>query len=561
MESLHLSFQRVVDTGLFTGIKLNQSVTLSHMFYADDAVFVGQWSEKNIITLVHVLECFFRASGLRINMSKSKILGINVDGVKVKQAAAKLGCLILQCPFSYLGTKVGGSMTRVDAWKEVVDKVKSRLSKWKMKTLSIGGRLTLLKSVLGSIPIFHMSIFRVPTGVLKTLESIRSQFFNGNEVGSKKASWVKWNDVLMDKARGGLGVASLYALNRGLLIKWFWKFYNQKSSLWAKVIKAIHGEDGGVNSSNVSGVRTCWKTIVNEIKVLKSQGVNVTDFMRLKLGNGNNVSFWNDNWHGDGAFKDLFPRVYALENCKDVTVRAKMSDSSIDSSFRRNSRGGAERGQYDALLVLVSTVNFIPIDDMWRWTLESSGEFSVASIRRVIDEKRILSVHSRTRWVKYVPIKVNVLAWKIKMDALPTRLNISRRGIDIPCIECPSCDCGVESSAHLFFQCDLVRQIARKIAVWWNVKYVDCISYVEWVDWLGSLRLGFKAKMMFEGTFYTLWWNIWTYRNRLLFDVKSPLKANIYDNVVSSSFDWCRYRCKISFSRDEWLKNPHLIVI
>ncbi|GJX82377.1 RNA-directed DNA polymerase, eukaryota [Tanacetum coccineum] len=237
MESLHLSFQRVVDMGLF---------------YADDAVFVGQWSEKNIITLVHVLECFFRASGLRINMSKSKILGINVDGVKVKQAAAKLGCLILQCPFSYLGTKVGGSMTRVDAWKEVVDKVKSRLSKWKMKTLSIGGRLTLLKSVLGSIPIFHMSIFRVPTGVLKTLESIRSQFFNGNEVGSKKASWVKWNDVLMDKARGGLGVASLYALNRGLLIKWFWKFYNQKSSLWAKVIKAIHGEDGGMNSSNVS---------------------------------------------------------------------------------------------------------------------------------------------------------------------------------------------------------------------------------------------------------------------------------------------------------------------
>ncbi|GJR44797.1 RNA-directed DNA polymerase, eukaryota [Tanacetum coccineum] len=187
------------------------------------------------------------------------------------------------------------------------------------------------------------------------------------------------------------------------------------------------------------------------------------------------------------------------------------------------------------------TVNFISIDDMWRWTLESSREFSVASIRRVIDEKRILSVHSRTRWVKYVPIKVNVLAWKIKMDDLPTRLNISRRGIDIPCIKCPSCDCGVESSAHLFFQCDLVRQIARKIAVWWNVKYVDCISYVEWVDWLGSSRLGFKAKMMFEGTFYTLWWNIWTYRNRLMFDVKPPLKANIYDNVVSSSFDWCRF--------------------
>nr|GEV49215.1 hypothetical protein [Tanacetum cinerariifolium] len=35
--------------------------------------------------------------------------------------------------------KVGVSMSRVQAWKEVVDKVKSRFSNWKMKALSIGG--------------------------------------------------------------------------------------------------------------------------------------------------------------------------------------------------------------------------------------------------------------------------------------------------------------------------------------------------------------------------------------------------------------------------------------
>ncbi|GKB50757.1 RNA-directed DNA polymerase, eukaryota, reverse transcriptase zinc-binding domain protein, partial [Tanacetum coccineum] len=118
------------------------------MFYADDAVFVGQWCDDNINTLVHVLECFFRASGLRINMSKSKIMGVNVGDDKIKVAASKLGCLILNTPFTYLGTKVGGNMSRVQAWTEIIDKVKSRLSNWKLKSLSIGGRLTLLKSVL-----------------------------------------------------------------------------------------------------------------------------------------------------------------------------------------------------------------------------------------------------------------------------------------------------------------------------------------------------------------------------------------------------------------------------
>lgn len=70
-------------------------------------------------------------------------------------------------------------MSRHKAWDDVVLKLRSRLSKWKAKTLSIGGRLTLLKSVLGASPLYTMSIFKVPKGVLKVMESIRNNFFKG----------------------------------------------------------------------------------------------------------------------------------------------------------------------------------------------------------------------------------------------------------------------------------------------------------------------------------------------------------------------------------------------
>ncbi|GJR44788.1 nucleotide-binding alpha-beta plait domain-containing protein, partial [Tanacetum coccineum] len=70
-------------------------------------------------------------------------------------------------------------------------------------------------------------------------------------------------------------------------------------------------------------------------------------------------------------------------------------------------------------------------------SLEGSGEFSVASIRRFIDDQRLLTVDSKTLWIKSVPIKVNILAWKIKLEALPTRFNISRRGIEIDSILFP----------------------------------------------------------------------------------------------------------------------------
>nr|GEY94259.1 RNA-directed DNA polymerase, eukaryota, reverse transcriptase zinc-binding domain protein [Tanacetum cinerariifolium] len=497
--------------------ELSPSLNLSHMFYANDAVFVGQWCDED---------------------------------EKVKYASSKLGCLILNTPLSYLGTKVGGSMSWVQAWKEVVDKVKSRLSNWKMKALSIGGRLTLLKSVLGSMPIFHMSIFRVPLSVLRMLESIRSHFFNGHKLRSNKATWVKWNIVLASKEKGGLGVSSLYALNRGLMLKWVWRFYSQKTSLWAKVIKAIYGDDGKVGKVTNAGIRSCWMNIVNEISVLKNQGVNVFDFMRIKLGNGDTTAFWEDNWIGGNVLKYLYPRIYALETCKSVTVSKNLTDSSLDNSFRCKTRGGVEQVQYNALSDLVHAVTLVPLSDRWVWSLESSGEFSVDSVRKVIDEKRLSNVNTMTRWIKCVPIKVNVLAWKIKIVALPTRLNISRRGIDIDSILCPICDCGVKSSSHLFFSCSLARQVARKISLWRDVTYVDVNFYVEWVTWMISLRLTSKLKLMLEGVFYVMWWYLWSYRKKLLFETKAPLKAVIFYDVVSSSYYWCRYRCKASFSWD-----------
>nr|GEV17232.1 RNA-directed DNA polymerase, eukaryota, reverse transcriptase zinc-binding domain protein [Tanacetum cinerariifolium] len=136
------------------------------------------------------------------------------------------------------------SYTIVD---DVAEGMHTRLSKWKLKTLSIGGRLTLLKSVLGAIPIYHMSIFKVSMKVLQNMESIRARFFNGVDVNSKKPSWVRWKSVLAAKDVGGLGVSSLFALNRALMFKQVWRFFSHKNSLRVRVVKVLHGEDGKID--------------------------------------------------------------------------------------------------------------------------------------------------------------------------------------------------------------------------------------------------------------------------------------------------------------------------
>nr|GEY62091.1 putative RNA-directed DNA polymerase, eukaryota, reverse transcriptase zinc-binding domain protein [Tanacetum cinerariifolium] len=321
METLHISFQMVVKARMFQGIKVGGLV-----------------------------------SGLKINMSKSKIMGIGVDSGRVSSAAFKLGCLVLKTSFLYLGSYVGGEMHQLQFWDDIVDHVRRRLSKWKMKMLSIGGRLTLVKSVLGSMPIFHMSMFKVPTGTLRTLESIRGKFFNGHEISIKKASWVQWNKVLAPKVNGGLGVSSLYALNRGLMFKWVWRFLSHDFTLWTRVIKAIHGDDGNIDGVPRNGVNSCWTNIINEIKVLAKKGINLMTFMRMKLGNKVSTLFWDDGCCEGGRLKDRFPRAYALETCKRITVGNKLVHPNLTHSFPRDPRGGIKQSQAEELAAMLHSV-------------------------------------------------------------------------------------------------------------------------------------------------------------------------------------------------------------
>ncbi|GJY30745.1 RNA-directed DNA polymerase, eukaryota [Tanacetum coccineum] len=148
---------------------------------------------------------------------QSKLMGIGIQQADVDAAATFVGCSTFSAPFLYLGVKVGGSMSRISSWDDTIAKLHSRLSKWKLKTLSIRGRLTLIKSVLSSLSLYHMSIYKVPMDVLNIMESTRRNFLNGIDKSERKSTWIGWKKVLASKKYGGLGVSSFFALNRALL--------------------------------------------------------------------------------------------------------------------------------------------------------------------------------------------------------------------------------------------------------------------------------------------------------------------------------------------------------
>ncbi|GJR68055.1 RNA-directed DNA polymerase, eukaryota [Tanacetum coccineum] len=63
MESLHYFFSRVVEAGVFKGISFNESVNISHLFYADDAVFIVNVQEVKFIRVKAAPHCFSLGTG------------------------------------------------------------------------------------------------------------------------------------------------------------------------------------------------------------------------------------------------------------------------------------------------------------------------------------------------------------------------------------------------------------------------------------------------------------------------------------------------------------------
>ncbi|GKC82789.1 RNA-directed DNA polymerase, eukaryota, partial [Tanacetum coccineum] len=188
-------------------------------------------------------------------------------------------------------------------------------------------------------------------------------------------------------------------------------------------------------------------------------------------------------------------------NNKDAMVAEKLY--SISASFRRSVRGGAEASQLDLLQEVIQNVILSNIDDRWTWDLNGDGVFRVRDVRVHLDDFFLPKADTPTRWVKFVPIKVNIFAWKLYLDRLPTRDNLLHRGVFVPNSVCPICTSAQEDCSHLFFKCCLVTNIVRRICRWWNIDWSPLGSYIEWLSWFKAIRLNSFLKSILEGVFYT----------------------------------------------------------
>ena len=139
-----------------------------------------------------------------------------------------MALIALTFPFVYLGIPIGANPMRDHMWEPIINKCERALAKWKQRHLSFGGRVTLIQSVLTSIPIYFLSFFRIPKKVLDKLVRVQRRFLWGGGLDNNKIAWIKWETVCLPEEKGGLGIKDINMFNLALIDKWRWNLFHNE---------------------------------------------------------------------------------------------------------------------------------------------------------------------------------------------------------------------------------------------------------------------------------------------------------------------------------------------
>nr|GEY50379.1 hypothetical protein [Tanacetum cinerariifolium] len=195
-------------------------------------------------------------------------------------------------------------------------------------------------------------------------------------------------------------------------------------------------------------------------------------FSYLGLSIGSNINLLA-NWH---PLTDRFRACWRI--CNDAWAW----------NWNRQSIGSRNVAGLEALVSKLGHVSLSNRLDAWSWNISDDDNFYVQATRTHIANGLLPSLSPSTRWFKLLPRKVNVFIWRLILDNLPNRLNLSLRGLEISSITCPSCNIGMESNDHVFFGCETASSIWCLVRVWTDITMPPFSSLFDLLEWIDDWR-------------------------------------------------------------------------
>ncbi|XP_030929385.1 uncharacterized protein LOC115955407 [Quercus lobata] len=416
------------------------------------------------------IEQVMATSGQKINADKSSVFfSANTVEEKRNEILVILGPMQDSRHGKYLGLPSIIGKSKNEVFAEIKERVGRKLAGWKENLLSIGGRKTLIKAVAQAIPTYAMSCFLLPKGLCDDIEGMMRRFWWGQRGQESRIAWVSWKRLCKSKLQGGIGFRNLQAFNLAMLAKQGWRLLMNPDSLVARVYRAKYYAHGDVlNASLGCKPSYAWRSIMQGLEVVRKG-------TRWRVGNGRLIHIWNDKWlPTPTTFKvvsppcgfDDYPTVLALI---DHDLRRWRADI-VKSIFL----------PFEADTILNIPISYNLPKDKLIWVGNRKGVFSVKSAYYVALNLMDCSNEGESSfgdplerlwkkiWHLNIPSKIKNFAWRACLDALPTMVNLKKRGIGENGF-CPCCGSELEAISHSIIRCE----VAKRVWDCWDVCLVE----------------------------------------------------------------------------------------
>ncbi|GAU45928.1 hypothetical protein TSUD_100050 [Trifolium subterraneum] len=209
MEKLSISINSDVHQGAWDPIRIsNTGPHLSHILFADDVLLFTEAKNSQIRFITNLFDRFSLASGLKINLSKSR-------------------------------------------------------------AFNSSGRLALASSVLSSTPAYYMQIAWLAQRMCDSIDQTTRKFL-WKDSNNKGIHLVGWNKIACPKNLGGLGIRPARESNNSLLGKLVWDMVQSSNKLWVNLLSNKYVVGPAILHSNSHSTAShTWSSIIHAKNVLK----------------------------------------------------------------------------------------------------------------------------------------------------------------------------------------------------------------------------------------------------------------------------------------------------